>query len=126
MPDTPRRRARALVRELPADVILRSADLCDGHSIFKPQAFLDAGLPSSVVELLTTTHRSDYSDPKSTIFVNDRPVDELLGIHGLRMLQFLADALDVEYRRCFGRGTQAAIIREALHSHFAGSSGHRA
>ena len=106
-----------LVRQLPADVVLRIASLCDGHSILKPQAFADAGLPDQVVQHLTRTYRSDGS-PKGTIFVDGQPVPELQGIYGLDCLRFLADGLDVSYRRALGRGFEASNIRTALAEHF--------
>ena len=106
------------VRALPAEVIVTAAGRCDGHSILKPEAFLDAGLPKPVVDHLTRNHSSDGS-PKGTIFVNGQPVKQLIGVYGLDMLRFLANALDVEYRDAIGRGFEAQNIQAALHQHFA-------
>ena len=106
------------VRSLPGETILAAASRCDGHTIFKPEAFLDAGLPKEVVDHLTHTHGSDGS-PKGTIFVKGEPVKELAGVYGLDMLRFLADALGVEYRRAMGRGFEAQNIHAALRQHFA-------
>ena len=100
------------------EVILTAADLCDGHSIFDPQAFLDAGLPANVVAHLTRTYKSDLSSPKSALFVKGTPVKELTGIYGLEMLRFLAGALGVEYTPALGRGTEARNIQCALHGHY--------
>jgi len=44
--------------------LLRAASRCDGHTIFKPEGFLDAGLPKEVVEHLTRRHASDRT-PKA-------------------------------------------------------------
>ena len=52
------------VRQLPPQVILAVAARCDGHSIFQPKAFLEAGLPEQVVQFLTRRYRSDGS-PKA-------------------------------------------------------------
>lgn len=109
-----------LIRQTPPDVILKAAELCDGHSIYKPEAFTDAGLPADVVEYATTTYRSDGT-PKGTIFRNGEPVAELRGVYGLNLLTLIADTLGVEYRRCMGRGFQAQAIRSALHQHFVSS-----
>ena len=108
----------AAIRQLPAETIRQAAGLCDGHSILAPQAYVDAGLPPEVVRHVTTTHRSDNSSPKSTIFVSDRPVDSLRGVYGLHLLELLADALGVRYQQCLGRGFQARAIQRALHDHF--------
>ena len=109
------------VRALPGETILAAAYRCDGHTIFKPEAFLDAGLPKTVVDYVTHNHASDGS-PKGTIFVKGQPVDDLSGVYGLDLLRFLADALGVEYRRAMGRGFEAQNIQSALKLHFAAST----
>ena len=64
---------------------------------------------------MTTTHRSDGTH-KGTLFVaGGRAVATLRGVCGLDALRLLADARGVAYRACFGRGSQARAIREALH-----------
>ena len=105
-----------LVRALPKDVVLKAAYRCDGWTIFKPEAFLDAGLPKEVVDYVTHTHGSDGS-PKGTIFVEGEPVKALTGVYGLDLLRFLANALDIEYRRAMGRGFEAQNIQAALKQH---------
>ena len=59
MPDPKFEAAAALVRGLPADIVLKATDLCDGHMILDPQAFLDAGLPFAVVRHVARVHQSD-------------------------------------------------------------------
>jgi hypothetical protein len=105
------------VRRCGPEIILRAAARCDGHSILKPEALTDAGLPPAVVEHLTTTHRSDGT-PKGTIFVGGQPVKELRGVYGLTALRFFASALGVEYRDAIGRGFEAQNILTALRRHF--------
>ncbi len=107
----------ALVKSASPEVILRAASHCDGHTILDPKAFTEAGLPPEVADHLTTIHRSDGS-PKGTIFVDGHATKELSGVYGLDALRFFANALGVEYRRAFGRGTEAANIRSALRQHF--------
>jgi acyl CoA:acetate/3-ketoacid CoA transferase len=109
------------VRQLSPDVILKATGLCDGHSIMKPEAFTDAGLPAEVVKHLTHTYKSDGS-PKGTIFVKGKPVKELSGVYGLDMLRFIASALGVEYRQAMGRGFEAQNIQIALRQHFASTT----
>ena len=107
----------ALIRRLPRKVILKIARHCDGHTILDPQGLIDAGLPAEVAEAVTVTYRSDRSSPKTTIFVDDQPVDESRGVYGLDLLELLARSLQVTYRTCYGRGSQAMVIRKALHEH---------
>jgi hypothetical protein len=107
----------ALVGQCDAGAILRAASICDGHTIFKPEAFTEAGLPAEVVTHMTTTYRSDGT-PKGTISVHGKPVKELSGVYGLDLLRFLADALGVKYARAMGRGSEAGNIQVALHQHF--------
>ena len=118
MPRAPAQVAEA-IRRLPPELVLKLAEMCDGHTILNPQALIDAGLPTRIAASVTTTYRSDRSSPKTTIFVAGQPVDESRGIYGLDLLHTLAEALGVTFRACYGRGSQAAAIREALHQHFA-------
>jgi hypothetical protein len=106
-----------LTKQCGPEAILRAASLCDGHSILKPQALVDAGLPADVVADLTSTYKSDGS-PKGTLFLNGLAVKQLTGVYGLNALRFLAAALGVEYRDAIGRGFEAQNIRAALHQHF--------
>ncbi len=111
-----RNRLADTVRQLSPEILLKAASLCDGHSILKPEAFIEAGLPADVVEYLTRSYKSDGS-PKGTIFVAGRPVKELKGVYGLDVLRFLASALGVEYRSAIGRGFEAQNIQQALRQH---------
>lgn len=106
-------------------VILKAADICDGHGIFDPAAFIDAGLPLEVVSALTREFESSTTDPMKAIFKDGEFVPKAKGIYGLEMLKFMALALDVRYAGCFfGRGTQAREIKRALHAHYAEESCH--
>ncbi len=106
-----------LVKQCSPETILRAASLCDGHSVLKPDAFTEAGLPAEVVEHVTREYRSDGT-PKGTLFVNGRAVESLTGVYGLDLLRFLASALGVEYRPALGRGFEATNIVSALRQHF--------
>jgi hypothetical protein len=117
MPKTARERSAALLRTLPGPVILQAADLCTGHNILKPEAIIAAGIPESIVTCLTRTYRSGES-PKESLFIDGRRVESLKGIWGLDSLRFFAGAFEVAYEEAFGRGTEAARIRAALHLHF--------
>lgn len=108
------------VRALPPEVILAAVRICDGHTIYLPKAFTDAGLPEAVVAHLTREYRSDGS-PKGTLFVNGEAVKSLTGVYGLDLLRFLASSLDVEYRHALGRGFEAQNIIAALQQRFSPS-----
>ena len=114
----PRDDLAELIRCLPSQTILNVARLCDGHTILPPERLIDAGLPNEVVAAVTTTYRSDTTSPKTTIFVDGQPVEQIRGIYSLDLLQRLAGALGVTYRECYGRGSQATAIREAVYEHF--------
>ena len=88
----------------------------DGHSIFPPAFY------STLVEVetldragLVRTFRSDYSNPKTTIFDNaGNPIDSMTGVYNLDVLEWIANLVEVEYVSMFGRGSQARSIVDAL------------
>lgn len=90
----------------------------DGHSIYKidfySPHFTEDELRSAG---LVQTLRSDFSSPKTTIFDGSgTPLESLTGIYNLTFLEWLASSLGVSgYRECFGRGSQAQVIVEAIH-----------
>ena len=96
------------------ETVLKAIEIADGHSIFPPKMFLDAGLPGNFVKRYTKSHRSDFSNYKEIIMVNGEAVESLEGVYGLELLKGLADALDVEYEDKLGRGSQADAIKEAI------------
>jgi|13_taG_2_1085334.scaffolds.fasta_scaffold91525_2 hypothetical protein len=98
---------KELVREAVADEII----LGDGHSIMNPDFY---GKHFDV-EHLVHTFKSDFSDHKSTLFVNGEPVEELKGIYNLVFVEWLAGQIGLtwrDYGSYGGRGFQAqAIVR---------------
>ena len=109
-----------LARETPKAILQKCCKDLDGHTIFHTRKFLDAGLDQRIVDAVTTTHKSDRSDPKRTITNSTGIVDELEGVYGLRFLEFVASALDVKYDAPYhGRGRVARAIQAALHKHWA-------
>lgn len=124
------------VQKAPLEVILKAAGMCDGWTIFKPEAFAAVGLPDSVVKYTTRHHESDVSDPKSTISGPDGNVlDTVEGIYGLHLIEFMCLALGVPSSSAMGRGfrcqqmqasikdfcTKAHKAAKALKQHKAGS-----
>lgn len=89
----------------------------DGHTIFRPDFYephfsLDELRQAGLVE----RYESDFSSGKTTIYDNDgNPMDYVYGVYNLTFLYWLAKKLGVTgYRECFGRGSQARAIVEAI------------
>lgn len=106
--------------DIPANVVLAAADICDGHTIFEPQAFLDVGVPQELVDRCTSTHASDFTNPKYTISGPDgKPVAEMRGIYGLDALSSMIRDFNLPAETKFGRGSQAYVWKDALRAHLA-------
>jgi hypothetical protein len=102
--------------DIPAHIVLAAADICDGHTIFNPQAFLDVGVPQDMVDRCTTIYESDFSNPKYTISGPDgKPVNQMRGIYGLDALSSMIRDFDITSPTKFGRGSQAYVWRDELH-----------
>lgn len=77
----------------------------DGHTIFKPEAFLDAGVPDSLVAEHTRRYTSNPDDPKLTIFDADgKAIPALLGVYGLTVLWAIQADIGAEGSSKSGRG----------------------
>lgn len=101
--------------DIPAHIVLAAADICDGHTIFEPQAFLDVGVPQEMVDRCTTIYESDFSNPKYTISGPDgKPVNQMRGIYGLDALSSMIRDFDINCPTKFGRGSQAYVWRDEL------------
>jgi len=92
----------------------------DAHTIFKPSAFTDLGLPEEFVMNYARTYKSDTSNPKYTIYDEEGQVikdvqgvmsssiaDALVRVFGLHGAQ--QDASDK-----FGRGSALRILSQAI------------
>lgn len=104
---------------LPPDVIKKVVDMCDGHTIFKPEALLNAGVPKDLVKAHTHKYVSDFSDPKATIFDNKtgKPVKEQEGVYGLDVLADIVMHFNLDCRDFFGRGSQAREYARVILEH---------
>lgn len=97
-------------------IVLAAADICDGHTIFTPDAFLEIGVPQELVDRCTFEHESDFSNPKYTISGPDgKPLETLKGVYGLDALASMVRDFDLDYEPKLGRGFQARVYQEALH-----------
>jgi len=104
--------------DIPAHIVLAAADICDGHTIFDPQAFLDVGVPQELIDRCTNVYESNFADPKYTISGPDgAPVNQMSGIYGLDALESMVRDFKLEYEPKLGRGFQARVYQEALHKH---------
>ena len=75
----------------------------DGHSLIDPEHYVGFD-----VDKITETHKSDFSNPKSTIFTNGLPVEELKAVYNLDFLRMIVHQLGLECDESYmGRGFQA-------------------
>jgi hypothetical protein len=103
---------REIVKNTDKEILKKVIGGCDGHSIFKPKKFTDAGLDSKVVAAFTKKHHSG-DDHKSTIYTNAGEVDALEGVYGLELLEFIAATFEVTSWKS-GRGFRASQLSEEL------------
>lgn len=104
--------------EIPASVVLAAADICDGHTIFKPEAFLEVGVPQELVDRCSHVYESNLGNYKETIFGPDgKPVNQMSGVYGLDALASMIRDFGLETEQKLGRGFQARVWQEALHKH---------
>ena len=95
----------------------------DAHTIFKPSAFTDLGLPEEFVMNYARTYKSDTSHPKATIYHEDGSI--IKDVHGV-MSSSIADALvrvfglhgaQQDASEKFGRGSALRILSQAIWDH---------
>lgn len=92
--------------------VLREAVMVDGHTIYKPEKFLDIGLDAEIVTVFTKKlHSGEHY--KEKLEVNGKEVDSLTGVYGLDVLEFIASVFDVASGK-MGRGSRAADLCEQL------------
>ena len=92
----------------------------DAHTIFKPSAFTDLGLPEEFVMNYARTYKSDTSNPKYTIYDEEGQV--IKDVQGV-MSSSIADALvrvfglhgaQQDASEKFGRGSALRILSQAI------------
>lgn len=92
--------------------VLKKAICVDGHTIYEPEKFLDAGLDPAVVRVFTKKIRSG-DQPKEKLYTEGVEVQSLNGVYGLELLEFIARCFDVNSWK-MGRGSRAAHLVEQL------------
>jgi hypothetical protein len=92
----------------------------DGWSIYPVSWYTDFGIPAELIEPLEQKLKSDFKHPKTTLFRDGEPVEELIGVYTLRVLIKIAenigvheDALNNAFAKT-GRGFQAQELSEAI------------
>jgi hypothetical protein len=113
-----RKKERLSWADVSPEIVVKVARLCDGWTIFKPEAFAKVGAPPAIIAQHVSCYESDLSDHKSTIFVDGKPVNQLLGVYGLPLIETICSDLGIEYECKTGRGFQAAVCYEAICKHF--------
>ena len=115
-----RRRERLTWANVDSEIVLAVAEICDGHTIFTPEAFIETGAPPALIAQHTKCYESNPSSAKETIFGEDgAAMNQCLGVYGLQMIQVICGDLGVKYESTIGRGFQAASCRAAIIKHFA-------
>ena len=95
----------------------------DAHTVFKPSAFTDLGLPEDFVLKYARTYKSDTRSPKTTIYGDNGEV-----IHSVQgvMSSSIADALvrafglhgaQQDASEKFGRGSALRVLSQAIWNH---------
>lgn len=105
-------------KDLPVDVLKAAADLCDGHTILNPDFFITAGVPKELIDKYTETLKSDFNDPKRTIFAaNGEPIEELVGVYGYYVLEDIVRELRLKAADYLGRGSQASEWQRVIYDY---------
>lgn len=105
--------------DIPKDIVLAAAELCDGHTIMAPKAFEEIGVPPAMVSRCTSIYESDFSNPKYTISGPDgKPVNQMQGIYGLDALSSMIRDFGIIAPAKFGRGSQAYVWRDEIKKYF--------
>lgn len=105
-------------KDLPAEVLLKVSDMCDGHSIFRPDSFTKLGVPDALISEYIRDYKSDTSNAKSTIFDGSGKVlSKLSGISGLTVLEAINYDLGLPGSRKMGRGFRADECRDQIYKY---------
>lgn len=105
--------AQKITKQLVRDALEDEIIFNSGHDIMS-DTFYDKFFD---VSHLVKTFKSDFSDHKSTLFVNGEPVEELKGIYNLSFLYWLAGEIGLtsdDYGSYGGRGFQAQAIERSI------------
>ena len=93
----------------------------DGHTLFKPEGFIEDGLPESTVKFFTRVHATDLSSPQGFLMGNDGGmISHLEGIYGLELLRGIARSLGAKSSTAIGRGFAARELTDNIKEVYGG------
>jgi hypothetical protein len=102
-------------KHLPVKVILDVVEVCDGHTIFKLDAFTKLGVPQELVDRYSDEFESDTSDYKSTIFDDHgKVIPKMKGVYGLEVIESINREFGLPAPDKFGRGSRAVVCRDQI------------
>jgi len=86
----------------------------DGHTIWKPEPLIETlGFPREFIARFTHNHKSGSG--KAGITVGGKAVAELSGVHGLPLLEAVAENIEARaYPMKLGRGSRACEASKAI------------
>lgn len=99
------------------EALLEDIGTFGGHDIICPDDLVKSGWPEEFVQCFVRVHESDFNDPKSTIFSEKGPMDEMVGVYELEFIRGIGRAVGADMREAMskmGRGFQARLIGEAI------------
>jgi len=105
-------------KHLPSKVISDVIELCDGHTIFKVEAFTALGVPSELIEQYTQEFESNTDSYKETIFDDHgKIIPKLKGVYGLDVIESINREFGLPAPNQFGRGFRASLCRDQIRDH---------
>lgn len=105
-------------KHLPTKVILDVVELCDGHTIFKVEAFTKMGVPQELIDRYTEDFESNTDNYKETIFDDHgKIIPKLKGVYGLDVIESINREFGLLAPDKFGRGSRADVCRRQIKEH---------
>ena len=110
-------RCEQLIREINPHALFAAAQMCDGHTIWNPEAFIGAGLPAELVNHFNRVHMA-AADGKHSKWGIEGPsgnqIEACKGVYGLELLELICEAYGIPSAPKRGRGTSARWYIEEL------------
>ena len=101
------------------NMIVYISNICDGHTIFKSDYFLEEGCDDRVVKYLTKRTWSDNSHYKEKLYDNDGANTPYIdGIYGASFLDIVTSKFKIKYEAKSGRGSNAYSQIRGIQEHW--------
>lgn len=105
-------------KELSSKTLVEVANLCDGHTIFRPDAFTSIGVPKELIDSYTKKYESNKESYKETIFDDQgNALEDVEGVYGLNVIEAINRDLGLPGSDKLGRGFRAQQCREQIIAH---------